>query len=270
MTRLLSFLLDGELDIVGALGQLLIVRVESFDLARVRPRLQRFIEDERCIFDALVDVIVHCLGPARRVRVDAELVVRRIGIGLPLDFNSLGGDFGTGLRTDEFQIVLEKIRIRCEISFVRFDVVLGRGNNSRRGEDVIRCVENFDGKTFVNAWRHILNKIFAIVVGLGRESFAAASAKELVECLTKFDVDTGRRLFIEEGFALDIAFSGLGLLFLGTRSRRYRAVLIRLSLIRIVRFGCCVRVGNGVAVGRTVAYKFFRGAAAEQKSDGKN
>src|ERR1051325_1332082 len=103
-----------------------VVTVVGFYLASIRAGRERFVQNVRQTVNTLVDVVVLRRRTRRTVSVDAEFVIGSFGVSVPFHFYVGGADFRAGLRTQELQIVLEKMRVGREECLALFDLVLGR------------------------------------------------------------------------------------------------------------------------------------------------
>src|SRR5258705_4353157 len=120
------WVVDREVYIVAALRKFFIRAVECFYLPTVSAFLERLVETKGGRFDALVDVRRR---DARFVREDAELVVGRVRICLPFEFEILGAHFRSGLGIEQLEIALIEIRRRREQSLIGQNLVLVRAQS---------------------------------------------------------------------------------------------------------------------------------------------
>ena len=77
--------------------------------------------------------------------------------------------------------------------------------------------------------RHVPDQVLAAGVSFRVEDLAAAAAEVLTEFLAQFHLYVRDRLFIVEDFALDVGFTGGGLLLFFTRPGMNDALVIRFS-----------------------------------------
>src|SRR5215211_4752887 len=91
-----ALLVDRELVVVGAFREFLVSAVIRLHLPPVNSLFQRFINLERCVIHALVDIWRRDLVV---VRVQRELVVRGIRVSVPFEFQVLPAHSGPCLRT---------------------------------------------------------------------------------------------------------------------------------------------------------------------------
>src|SRR6185437_16675299 len=99
-----SLLVTGhsELNVIRALRNLNVFTVVSNYENSIRAGAQRLIQCIGCSVDALIDVIVIRFGSRVGIGVEAELVVGRVGIAFPLQFEVVSANFGCGLWIYQF------------------------------------------------------------------------------------------------------------------------------------------------------------------------
>src|ERR1041384_4963309 len=79
-------LIDRERDVVAGFGELLVGFVECLNLESITSLLERLVYLERCVVNTLIDVWRRDLVV---VRVERELVIGRVRVRFPLQFEIL-------------------------------------------------------------------------------------------------------------------------------------------------------------------------------------
>ena len=103
--RHILFCRDGEFDVVVAIGEFAVVRVEGFDGDAVNAFFHGLVNGEGSAVNPFVDVR---RSDFRVLRVEREFVVGRVGVSVPFEFWRLGGYFGTRLGAPTLRSLLKR------------------------------------------------------------------------------------------------------------------------------------------------------------------